>query len=238
VTTIAERLQQLTPGSIVEMYEIDISPITKTNTASDHLYFFNDINPQGQPLVWKGILYQPWAVKAEGFEMTTKGAMPRPSFVVGNTSGVVTALCVAYDDLVGARFIRRRTLVEYLDAANFVGGNATADSTQELPDDVFFIERKVTANRMSVEWELSSAMDFQGVMLPSRIITATYCPWRYRSAECSKTGTSNMFDVNGNTVTSQALDVCAKTLSACKLRFGAKNPLPFGGFPASRVYKG
>lgn len=33
-----------------------------------------------------------------------------------------------------------------------------------------------------------------------------------------------------------AADACSKTLYGCRLRFGEGNPLPFGGFPSSRLY--
>jgi lambda family phage minor tail protein L len=48
---------------------------------------------------------------------------------VGNVDGSITALCLSYQDLVGAVLTRHRTLGKYLDAANFGGTNATADPT-------------------------------------------------------------------------------------------------------------
>jgi lambda family phage minor tail protein L len=44
--------------------------------------------------------------------------------------------------------------------------------------------------------------------------------------------------INGNTgslldKTKWGRDACSKSLNACKLRFGADNPLPFGGFPGA-----
>ena len=44
-----------------------------------------------------------------------------------------------------------------------------------------------------------------------------------------------MFDADDNPVTDPALDVCAKTLRACKKRIGATNMLNFGGFPAAAL---
>ena len=33
-----------------------------------------------------------------------------------------------------------------------------------------------------------------------------------------------------------AMDACSKTLKGCRMRFGEKADLPFGGFPSSRLY--
>lgn len=79
---------------------------------------------------------------------------------MGNVDGSITALCLSYQDLVGAVLTRHRTLGKYLDAANFGGTNATADPTQELTPDKWFIERKSTETAEVVQFELSSALDF------------------------------------------------------------------------------
>jgi lambda family phage minor tail protein L len=135
------------------------------------------------------------------------------------------------DDLVGCKVIRKQTFAKYLDAENFTGGvNPTADPNQHFPDDIWFIEQKLSENKYIVEWELASVFDLQGVMLPHRQIIQDSCPWKYRGAECGYTGTS-YFDLNDQPTT-QSNDFCAKHLSSCKLRFG-NQPLPFGGFPGA-----
>lgn len=108
--------------------------------------------------------------------------------------------------------------------------NPDADPNQYLADEVWFVDRKVSENKYLIEWELASAFDVQGVMLPFRQIIQNSCSWKYRSAECGYTGTS-YFDRN-DLATTQAKDVCAKRLSSCKARFG-NNYLPFGGFPGA-----
>ena len=107
--------------------------------------------------------------------------------------------------------------------------NATADPNQYIADDIWFVEQKVSENRYVIEFELSSAFDLMGHQLPSRQIIQNSCPWRYRSAECGYTGAP--FDANNNPAT-PLTDVCAKTLSACRVRFGA-SPVRFGGFPGA-----
>ena len=85
-------------------------------------------------------------------------------------------------------------------------------------------------------FELASKFDLAGQKLPKRQIVANVCQWVYRSSECSYTG-SNYFDVNGNTVSTLAADVCGKRVESCKLRFGSNAELPFGSFPGAGLTK-
>ena len=86
------------------------------------------------------------------------------------------------DDLVGAKVTRRRTLMKYLD------GGSSPDSTQEFPDDIFYIEQKIAESSVTITWSLASKIDLEGLQLPKRIITQNYCLWKYRGAECGYTG--------------------------------------------------
>lgn len=88
---------------------------------------------------------------------------PVPTLSVANIDGSISAACLQFQDLVGATVIRHRTLGKYLDAANFGGTNPTADPSQELPQDRWYIERKASETNVMVKFELSSALDFNGV---------------------------------------------------------------------------
>jgi len=208
------------------MFELDLRTIGGT----DRYYFHPGTDTNGQSVVWQGVQYEPFPIEADGFEMSAKGTLPRPTLRVSNITGMITPMLIDWDDLVGAKVIRRRTFARYLD------GQPTEDPTQHLPDDIFYVERKVNANRIAVEFELSSAMDLSGVQLPGREIRVGMCGSEYRGGECPYAGT-NYFDVNDQPVGTLAEDVCSKRVSGCKVRFGAKNPLPYGGFPAGRAYR-
>lgn len=223
---LPELLQRLDPGRIIELFELDLTVIGGT----DHFYFHAGTNEVMSPIVWQGVTYQPFPVMADGFEISSRGTLPRPTMQVANVSGVISAAVMELDDLVGAKIVRRRTFAIYLD------GQPGADPGQHLPDDVFYIERKISENRAVVKFELASAMDLQGVQLPFRVIAVNACPWQYRGEGCGYAGTS-YFDVLDQTVGSLALDVCSKKVSGCKARFGVRGVLPFGGFPAARAYK-
>lgn len=229
---ISIELQKLEPSSIIELFQLDA-----TSFGGDIYYFHAGTNGLRNPIVWQGQEYSPFPVQITGFEFTAGGQLPRPKMQVANVTGIITALVLAYDDLLGAKVTRKRTMAKYLDAVNFSGGvNPTEDQTAEFPDDIYFIEHKSNENKTAVEFELAASFDVQGVKLPRRQIIQNICPWRYRSAECSYAGT-NYFDKNDNAVGTLALDVCGKRLSSCEARFGSSNELPFGAFPASGLIK-
>lgn len=226
--SIATDVQRLEPGREVTVYVLDATAI-----GAGVLRFHAHL--QAGPLWWQGQEYAPWPVKAEGFALTSDKP-PMPTVTVANIDGAIGALCAAFDDLVGATFIRKRTLAKYLDAANFPGGNPDADPTEHYPDEVWYVERKASETKETLVFELASAMDFNGVQLPRRQIIANQCTWQYRSAECGYAG-GPVADINDTPTSDAGLDNCSRKLSGCKLRFGAGGELPFGGFPAAGLVR-
>lgn len=230
--SIAAEIQSLAPSAIVTLYEIDA-----TNVGGTVYRFHDGKNGLIADVTWQGLTYTAFPIEASGFEWNGKGQLPRPTVRVSNVMGTISALVLAYDDLAGVKVTRIRTLQKYLDAVNFPGGtNASADPTAEFPRDVYYIDRKAAETRDFVEFELASALDLAGVMLPRRQIVQNYCPWLYRGAECGYTGTS-YFDTTDAAVGSVGLDVCGKRLSSCRARFGSYGTLPYGGFPAAGLVK-
>jgi lambda family phage minor tail protein L len=227
---ITADIQGLEPGAKVELFELDATMIAGGDLLRFHGY------QQAGPIWWQGVQYTPWPIVAEGFAKTSEGQQPTPKLTVGNVDGSIADLCILLDDLVGAKITRHTTLGKYLDAANFAGGNSSADPGQEFPPEVWYIEQKTAETNEVVEFELASALDFQGVDLPRRQIIANLCSFTYKGPYCNYTGTA-MFDTNDNTVTDPALDVCGKRLSSCKCRFGTNNVLNFGGYPAAGLIR-
>ncbi|GEM_PF-307693 len=411
--------QQLEPGGRVTVYELDASSF-----GADQLFFHQHL--QTGVIWWQGQEYGAWPIEATGFERTSDQP-PNPRLRVSNIDGRIGALCLMYDDMVGARIVRRQTLVKYLDAANFppivnllnnsnnpaapnwsgfgttttalpaevadgitfvgpalvssgganwhrrqapmraptiaqagdqrvatvyfrfgtsnsarlvfgtaVSGTAresvvrirpstgpslvnvsagpvevleykevgsgvrklvarityseagsgsiqfafgpdadpsgqnvvilgmqvengsvpsrfqtttnnpvydrqpTADPNEHFLDEIWFIERKVSEDFETVEFELATAIDLNGEQLPGRQIIAGTCGWLirggYRGPYCTYNG-SAYFDINDNPVSDPARDVCAGLVRSCKKRFGENNPLPYGGFPAAGLLR-
>jgi lambda family phage minor tail protein L len=187
-------------------------------------------------IVFNSQTYSRVPIKADGFEYTNTGTLPRPTLAVSNLSSTISALLLlvnattAGNDLGGAEVRRIRTLKKYLD------GESAADPNAQFPQERWFIDRKSSETRDSVTFELASKFDLAGQKIPRRQIIANVCQWKYRSSECSYTG-SNYFDANGNTVSTLAQDVCGKRVASCKLRFGENGELPFGSFPGAGLTK-
>ena len=178
--TIEADVQQGWHDAIVELIDLDLSPIT--SDPADIFYFTNQLKPDDTKIQWKGNVYEPIPITAAGYEKSTTGQIAQPTLTVANVLGTFTQVINELDDLVGAKVTRRRTLGKYLD------GEPNADPLQEFPIDVFYIERKTQENSMVISWQLASVLDLEGLKLPRRIITQNYCQWRYRGSECGFTG--------------------------------------------------
>jgi lambda family phage minor tail protein L len=186
-----------------------------------------------QPVRWKGNVYMPAPFDASGFESNGRSALPTPRVRMG-ASRQLTALLRQYGDCVGVQVTRWRTFTKYLD------NGSTPDPNAHFAPDIFIISRKVSQDKVSVEWELAASLDQQGKKLPGRIILRDACTWRYRvwstdlgaydytDVLCPYTGTA-AFDRLGQ-VCAPALDQCGKRLSDCELRF-AGAALPTSAFP-------
>lgn len=226
-------IQKLDAGSIVELYQIDTTPIGDTTI----FYFHNGVNELGMNVVFDGNHYTRFPIYAEGFELTGQGTIPRPTIKVANITGIMGALVKELSDLVNCKVTRIRTFVKYLDAVNFpLGVNPEADPNQIIDREVWAIDRKSSENKIFIEFELSAAWDVQGVLLPRRQIIQNMCPWKYRSSECTYSGGA-VADKLDQPTTDISKDSCGKRLSSCRLRFGNNNVLPFGGFPAAGLIR-
>ena len=246
-TPISE-LQSANPSAIIELFEIQLN---KVQHGADTVYRFhagtNEAN--NGDIVFGGNTYTRIPLEAEGFEATGKGTLPRPALRVGNLLGTLTNILQALPDgLGGAKVTRIRTMARFLDAVNFDGGTnpyGTPDSTQKLPDEIYFIDRLKNESRDTVEFELASSLDLQGVAAPKRQTIQNVCQWKYRTdgvqyaladyvedqityiiddfnydkVDCPYKG--GLFFKADNTATALATeDQCGKRLSSCKLRFG------------------
>ncbi|AZY50083.1 phage minor tail protein L [Bordetella avium] len=236
-------VQKLEVGELVELYELDATGIGGT------IQRFHGYTQVG-PIWWQGNQYDAWAVSASGFEQVGEGQQPTPTLMVGNIGqgadgapivGVISSLCIQLQDMVGAWVRVRRTLGKYLDTSNFPDGNPSANPQEELPPEVWIIQQKTAETAEAVEFELSSALDFDGQQLPGRPIVANVCSWLriggYRGPYCGYTG-SRMFDLAGKPVSDPALDRCPGLLTDCKKRFGEYEVINFGGYPSADQVRG
>ena len=210
--------QRLEPGNIVTLLEVDGSLL-----GAGVLRFHSHM--QEGDILWQGNLYSPWPYEADGFEMAADGSSS-PRLKLANLDGAITSFCIAFDDMIGARVVRHRTMAKYLD------GRPDADPNEHFPIEVWMVEQKLSENNEFVDFELSNSLNFDGIQLPRRIVVSNSCFWKYRSSECEYLGPP-VADEYDNPTTDPAKDRCGKRLQSCKLRYGDNQPLPFGGFPAA-----
>lgn len=229
IDSIQSEIQKLEPSAIIELFELDATALG----LPDVLRFHAGTNQLNQNIVWQGNSYTRYPLEVSGFDYIGDGSIPRPKMRVSNALSAITALLLAYKDLLGAKVTRKRTLAKFLDAANFDGGvNVSADPTAQFPDDIFVIDRKTGENREVVEFELTTSFDLAGIQLPRRQIIQNVCAWKYRGGECGYAGNDYFTSSDAPTV-EVSQDVCGKRISSCKARFGETEELPFGGFPGA-----
>ncbi len=235
--------QQLSPGRLVELFDFDATKL------GGGAYHFCSSFTEAGGLTWRGRVYSPLPVIAEGFEVSGKGQLPKPTLKFSNVALIGSAMINEIGDPLGAKVTRWLTFSEFLD------GGAYADGNQHFIPQIFVVERKKAQTALLVEYELSASIDQEGRMLPGRQIVRNYCGHRYRrwdkttgqfdytEATCRYGGSDKIKGGGGpespyfNAVGEQVpdgqpeLDVCGKKLSDCKLRFGRNADLPFRGFP-------
>jgi lambda family phage minor tail protein L len=212
-------LLTLAPDAIVALYSLNLNPIGVNFTFD----FCNWKDTTGNPVVFQGVTYTALPFEVTGMELTSKGN-PQPSITISNVFGIVTAIAIQYDDLIGGSLTRKRTLVKYLDGAS------SANPSMEFPETNHVIWRKSQENALTITYELRQYSDlgFKS-KVPQRVVKKYSCGWQYRGADCGYTG-SSVATENDTPTTNPILDKCGKRLKSCKLRFG-NNPLPFEGFP-------
>jgi|TARA_Y100000033_G_scaffold15413_1_gene14302 lambda family phage minor tail protein L len=235
IASAYEELSKLSPSRIIELFEVHLDNTLHGSTDVYRFHAGANADIDGN-VVFNGNTYTRIPVKADGFEFTNTGTLPRPTLSISNIDGTMTTLLLlvnattAGNDLGGAEVRRIRTLKKFLD------GESTADPNAKFPDERWYVDRKASESRDSVTFELASKFDLAGQKLPKRQVIANVCQWVYRSSECSYTGT-DYYDVNGNEVDTEAQDVCGKRVESCKLRFGNNGQLPFGSFPGAGLTK-
>ena len=231
IASAYEELAKINPSAIIELFELRLD---STLHGSSDVYRFHagaNADVDGN-IVFNSQTYTRIPIKADGFEYSNTGTLPRPTLSISNLDGTMTTLLLlvnattAGNDLGGAEVRRIRTLKKYLD------GESAADPNARWPEERWFVDRKASESRDQVTFELASKLELAVQKNPKRQVIANECQWKYRSSDCSYTG-SSYFDVNGNSVSTLAEDVCGKRVASCKLRFGDTAELPFGSFPGA-----
>lgn len=222
-------VQSLSPGNLVQLFDLDATAI-----GGGVSYFTNDVGPAGF-IPWRGNNYLALPIQAEGFEIAGSTSPQKPRLKVANVLNVLASAMNTYGELIGATLIRWRTFSQYLD------DGASPDPDRYLPQEIYKVDRLTQRNQLYAEWDLTTPLDAEGAKLPARQILRETCGHRYRFYDggafqyarvtCPYAGSNYFTDTNAPTA-DPALDVCALSLKACRLRFGQNAQLPILSFPA------
>ena len=224
-------ITKIEQGAIIDLYDLDLSKIVGNKTI---IRFHNGLNELRRPITWQGNVYEPYPIKAQGFEKNGQGTSNRPTLTASNAYSILNGLIESYDGIVGAIVTRHTVSVKYLDAVNFENGNSEADPFCETISN-YVIEQVKQQNSMIVEFELALPCESDGALLPRRVVIANTCTSIYRSPECGYTGgpVADEFDKPTNDITK---DKCSGCLTGCKLRFGEHGVLNISCFPTAAKF--
>lgn len=198
-----KEIYSLFPSTVLTFFEIDVSDLVfnsakvlnfEGQNPNSILRFHNNLKLGKQSLFWRGKEYFPAPIQAEGFDTSSKGTLPRPKIMITSSEEGIPQMTIlknfirAYSEIIGAKVTRIRTFAKYLDEINFLGEDPPEgfdpDPNVEFPKDIYFIERKDNEDKMSISFELSSALDLEGISLPLRIVSASRCSHNYRGEGC------------------------------------------------------
>ena len=216
------------PSSVIDFFEMitdiqfDLSLIdTKAFTDSqdkdpsqDRIFrFHNSISLTTRQIIFDGKTYVASPIAVEGMELTSKGALPRPTLSLSvNPDGVkalseLKAILEKIGDLTGAKFTRTRTFAKFIDASNSVKltskiKNHDPDPNAILSHDIYFIDRKTSESQQTLSFEMASSIDLENFGVPKRLVIQDKCQWQYRGEGCCYT-TNLTEDIHGVSNTSE-----------------------------------
>lgn len=152
--TISQDLKKSSVESpYIEMIRVDGSTI-------DQSILFNWTQSSDMSFQFGGVTYEPFPYQITGAEVTT-GQAPRPKLTLSNVTKVVQPFIQRFQGLKGVKVMRIRTLAKYLD------NGPSADSSQTLPIEVFYVNAMTRMDRSTVEFELVTEMDLPHAKLPA-----------------------------------------------------------------------
>jgi lambda family phage minor tail protein L len=226
--SFAQEAQKLDPTALVSLFQLD------TTVVGGPVYHFTTEAKAGAAVGFGGVQFHAVPIEISGMSIQGQGSIQTPTLSISNTDLFIQEILNTFGDLEGSVVTRWRAFARHLD------GGEEPDSTAFYGPDVYKIDRKSSDTPEKIEYELSALMDHQGVYVGRTVIRDT-CMWRYRTFNsstgqfnydrslCPYTG-SSYFNANDEAVTDPAEDMPSRSLNCCRLRFGANNPMPFGGF--------
>ena len=191
-------LQSINPTAKIELFILELVEGTHYETGNPSnvptLFRFHsgtNMNTNSN-IIWQGNTYEKFPIAAEGFAFEGRGQIPRPTLSMSNLGGIsrsgsvitisdlmlLVNLVTPHNDLINAQLTRLQVLASSLDAANFPNNTNPfgTPNSNELPREIFKIDRKQSETREIVQFELVSSIDQQNKKLPKRQVTRNEFP--------------------------------------------------------------
>ena len=156
---ISKEILSLNPSAIISLYSIDLTDIflengikNVTGLSDQTIFRFHNQNQisslsENNSIWFQNLEFIATPIRIEGLEQNAKGTVPRPKLSISVDSSHTPLLATLKEkifelgDLTGARVMRQRTFVKYLDSKSFINPPAdlASDPNVEFPRDIFFI---------------------------------------------------------------------------------------------------
>lgn len=179
------------PSGLVTLYEIEIdnagskaflAPQLDSDLSAIQLYDFDNNSTLRT--------YTAIPIQEEQFEVKSRGPSARPVVTFSNvTTDFLGAIGnQSYQNLVGKKFFRRRTLAKYLKDGSADPGSG--NTPIEFPRQTWIIDRVEQESALEISFELASPFATEGLTLPYRVVGHNACPWQYQGASPTKSETN------------------------------------------------
>ena len=185
--SIIQDVQSLAVSSgIVELYELQVTESPDTYLYFTNMYYDASSSTKITMRDRDGTdvrTYEPIPASLSGLSFKAGGPMPQPKLQIANvlktgSNSIKGALDEAsFEDILGLKFYRRRTLKKYL-----YNVDTSSDPGVEFPVDMYYLDRIEAETPTHVSFVLTSPFDLSGVHLPRRTIIGNMCPWEYQGA--------------------------------------------------------
>ena len=186
---IIKDVQSLAISSeIVEVYELQVSQDPDQYIYFTNMYYDDTTSTKIKIRDREGgntiREYHVIPASLTGLEFKSGGPLPQPKLKIANVLRTADNTSLAgvlgtakYEDILGFKFYRRRTLKKYL-----YNVDTSSDPAVEFTSDMYYLDRIDNENPREVTFTLVSPFDLSGVTLPRRTIIGNMCPWEYQGA--------------------------------------------------------
>lgn len=185
---IARSLLNLSPTASLNLYRLYYNTLDEPE---NFFPFHAGTNGVGNSIIFGGISYSPIACEIDTTETNIQQRINRPKIRISNVNKQISQLLRRKDEFRNAKLVIIKTLVKFLDAANFDSGEnpyGVPDPNAELSRETYIVSQKTAENKELVELELTYPFDLDQFDIAGKTILGSFCPFQYRGRGCNYCG--------------------------------------------------